>query len=171
MLVEIVNPGDQVEQGGGGRGHLVLGGAQHDDGQVTEVLAVGESGDEGSQESNRELRAIGNPEVEEHLVAVLASARLAVHEGRVVAREGGKLLLRLLLVKRLVFTEPNRLGNERYEAVEVDALVGGAGDLGLLNGRRRDVPRDAGLVGLVDDLLDLQAIDAWDSTVCRIKPD
>ena len=81
------------------------------------MLAVGESGEEGSQESNRELRAGGDPEVEEHLVAVLASARLAVHEGRVVAREGGKLLLRLLLVKRLVFTKPNRLGNERYEAV------------------------------------------------------
>ena len=87
------------------------------------MLAVGESGEEGSQESNRELRAGGDPEVEEHLVAVLASTRLAVREGRVVAREGGKFLLRLLLAKRLVFTEPNRLGNEGYEAVEVDALV------------------------------------------------
>ena len=56
------------------------------------------------------------------------------------------------------------------EVVEADGLDGGAGDLALLDGRRRDVPRDAGLVGRVDDLLDLQALGALDRTVCRMKP-
>ena len=130
---------EQLVQRGEGRGRASLVVRQHDDGEVAEVLPPGEGGEEGAQEAERELRAVEDQQVVEHLVEVLVGILPASREDGAVVRQVGELQLQQQRRELGVLLCPYRLGKGKKEVFDVDNPTVDASEKLVVDGRVRDI--------------------------------